>query len=352
MRLKQILLLFLCCSYLTTINSSNVPLLFNGNANQLFNLNPAFHGEKSGYKRDYMNFGFQTMYSSQYEGAQWQYPVFNTLGGYGCFAYDHGGIRNNATISNFYFSSGSNISNKFRIGYGGSIDIEKFDRWANGLNLNFGISFQKIMKNQSLSLGFNIKNDNYNAKIQYPEQNPVDVNFKTVNADIGLAYINRTRGLKVGLSVFNLNNTAFSYSLNPSFYSNQDISMYYYRLGIFNLNKNFKISDKINLTNSLIGILADNYGITCEQISIISNMNFKINSNKTFGVGVAIKPMAKDYDGLLIGPSVSYFSSGVVLQYSYQRFVDQRSSYAGGMHEIGLKYSVRLSPRRTITPNF
>lgn len=352
MRLKQIILLLLGSSCIIPVHSSKLPYLFNSNANQLYIVNPAFHGTNSGFRNELMEFGVQSMYSPQFQGPAWQVPIFYAGYSSGCFGYELSGIRKNSNINNFFFTSGKTITNKFRIGYGGSVGIENFDQWSNGLNYNVGISLQKMIKGKTLSFGINIKNDQYDAKVNVPEQNPMSLNVNTINADIGVAYTNRAKGLKAGFSIFNLKRNLFGYTVNNGWFSSQSLYMFYDRFGIINFNKNYKLNDKIELANSLTGIFSQDNVINCEQISLISSFNIKTSSKNILGIGMAIKPINYDFMGVLIGPNFTYSTGIMSLQYSYQRYTNYGSTYSGGMHEIGLKYSVRVSSRRTITPNF
>lgn len=340
------------CLCIIPVHASKLPYLFNSNANQLYIVNPAFHGTNSGFRNELMEFGVQSMYSPQFQGPSWQIPIFYAGYSYGCFGYDLTSVRKNSNISNFFFSRGNNLTDKFRIGYGGSVGIENIDKWSNGLNFNVGVSIQKLIKGKTLSFGLNIKNDQYDAKVDIPEQNPMSLNINTINADIGVAYINRTRELKAGFSIFNLKRNVFGYTAFQNWLSSQDLYMFYDRLGVLNLNKNYKINDKIDLANSITGIFSYRNVVMCEQISLISSFNIKTRSKNILGIGMAIKPLNYDFMGVLIGPNFNYSTGIMSLQYSYQRYTNYGSTYSGGLHEIGLKYSVRVSPRRTITPNF
>ena len=322
--------------------SSNLPYLFTGNTNHLYNLNPAFHGEKAAYKNAFIEFGNQTMYGRNFNGASREYPVFAAYYHSGCFLFDISGMRQHATINNTFFSSASRINRTLRIGYGGSVAIENMDKWANGIHVNFGIALHKVTKTHAFSIGLNFKQDHYNARVQFSEHDPVLINFQAGNADAGIAYTNTPRRLKAGFSVFNLKKRFEAHIKHESYFSTEYFLMNYDRLGIFNLNKQFKLHKKFNLDNSVLCLISHHNTIGFEHIMLKSELIYSAKSERQMGLGFILRPLPQNGGSIMMGPSLSFVSGILTAQYSYQRYTNQMNLVYGGLQELGLKVNLTI----------
>ncbi|HEY1047285.1 MAG TPA: hypothetical protein VGF79_12645 [Bacteroidia bacterium] len=319
---------------------SSLAPYFASNGMAMYNFNPAYFGQMNS-KNTRFEFNVQTSYAANFRMNKrgfdyWDYPVFYKFGSYGCIGFDQTNFRQNYNVQTYSFnglkvlksSYNASVLKEWRLGYGGSFNVENVDQSVNGRHVNVGLSIARKGKFGTMSFGFSGKLDNYKGSDitfegDHYNNPPIRINERVFNFDFGIRYSNRSEKFNLGLAYYNLKSLYITHENDHgdgwTGGYNQTLVMPYYHYVLFNLEQIMAINSKMYLKHALnIPICQIRSNLSYEYIRVNTALYKTLKNKNELGVGLTILPPLHRMDQIVVGPSLHYQSKKLKFQYTLQ----------------------------------